>query len=214
MSEDEEEALLPDRVVRGPDGSVELRLVHRERRILRALVGDLHAILDEERPPPGVTEADEGSGEEADPVERRLYPDGRPDEAEASARFRDLVRSDIAEGRAARLAIVEDTLDADLIDDAGAEAWLGVLNDLRLVMATRLEVTEETEAQPIDDEDPDAAAKMVYAYVGWLEGQFVDVLAGALPEAPDDVLPPGVVPGDEPAGERGTDSGSGEDAPA
>jgi hypothetical protein len=61
-----------------------------------------------------------------------------------------------------------------------------VLNDLRLVMGTRLEVTDDPETQAFDPDDPDAAAKIVFAYVGWLEGQFVDVLAAVLPDAPDD----------------------------
>ena len=80
-------------------------------------------------------------------------------------------------------------LDDRSIDDRQAEAWLAVLNDLRLVMATRLGVTDDSEDQPIDDADPDAGARIVYAYAGWLEGQLVDVLADALPEVPEDDPP-------------------------
>jgi len=54
------------------------------------------------------------------------------------------------------------------------------------VMGTRLDVTEDSERHAFDAEDPDAAAMVVYAYVGWLEGQFVDVLADALPDVPDE----------------------------
>jgi hypothetical protein len=57
-------------------------------------------------------------------------------------------------------------------------------------MGTRLDITEEREAEPFDPEDPDAAAMIVYAYTGWLEGQFVDVLAAVLPDVPE--------PADEP----------------
>jgi len=209
-----------DSVVRLPDGTIGLRLVERERSILRALLGDLREIVGEEADPPGLTELDETGEDEdtdagaatadeddaddepddaepvevlTDPVLIRLYPDARPDDPAWSARFRDMIRGDLDDARRENLAVVEDTLDARSIDDDQAEAWLHVLNDLRLVMGTRLDITEEREAEPFDPEDPDAAAMVVYAYTGWLEGQFVDVLAAVLPEIPE--------PADDPADE-------------
>jgi hypothetical protein len=202
-------ASMRDSVVRLPDGTIGLRLVERERSILRALLGDLREIVGEEAAPPGLVELDDG-GEDVDadeggaaaddagadpddaepvdvltdPVLIRLYPDARPDDPAWSARFRDMIRSDLDDARRENLAVVEDTLDARSIDDDQAEAWLHVLNDLRLVMGTRLDITEEREAEPFDPEDPDAAAMIVYAYTGWLEGQFVEVLAAVLPDVP------------------------------
>jgi hypothetical protein len=208
-------ASMRDSVVRLPDGTIGLRLVERERSILRALLGDLREIVGEEAAPPGLVElddegedvdADEGGAaaddagadpDDAEPVDVltdpvliRLYPDARPDDPAWSARFRDMIRSDLDDARRENLAVVEDTLDARSIDDDQAEAWLHVLNDLRLVMGTRLDITEEREAEPFDPEDPDAAAMIVYAYTGWLEGQFVEVLAAVLPDVPE--------PADEP----------------
>lgn len=219
-------ASMRDSIRRLPDGRIGLRLAERERMILRALLGDLSEIVGEEADPPGLTPldgdadgelADDGEraedaapidGEPAeafsDPVLIRLYPDARPDDPAWSARFRDMIRGDLDEARRANLAVVSETLDARSIDDDEAEAWLHVLNDLRLVMGTRLGVTEEREAQPFDPEDPDAAALVVYAYTGWLEGQFVDVLAAALPEIPD--------PDDEPAAEPPADEFAGDDS--
>ena len=223
-------ASMRDSVVRLPDGTIGLRLVERERSILRALLGDLREIVGEEADPPGLTELDEPDDDAAeahadeveavadddgadadpddveagdvltDPVLIRLYPDARPDDPAWSARFRDMIRGDLDDARRENLAVVEDTLDARSIDDDQAEAWLHVLNDLRLVMGTRLDITEEREAEPFDPEDPDAAALVVYAYTGWLEGQFVDVLAAVLPAVPE--------PGDDPA----DDASAGDDA--
>jgi Domain of unknown function (DUF2017) len=139
---------------------------------------------------PGPADLDDDPADVLDPVLARLYPDARQDDPVASRRFRDLVGDDIAEGRIARLAIMDETLDEPSIDDRQAEAWLGVLNDLRLVMGTRLDVRDGTESQPIDEGDPEAAARIVYAYAGWLEGQLIDVLADALPEVPGDDEPP------------------------
>jgi len=138
---------------------------------------------------PGPAELDDETAEAVDPVLARLYPDSRPDDPGASARFRDLVGDELAEGRIARLGIMDETLDEPSIDDQQAEAWLGVLNDLRLVMGTRLDVRDDTESQPIAEADPEAAARIVYAYAGWLEGQLVDVLADALPLVAGDDAP-------------------------
>ncbi len=185
-------------VVRLPDGAILLRLTPNERAILRALVDDLRSIVGDETPTPGLWEADdppaeaapdaaaddEGAfdAEPADPVLARLYPDVRPDDPAWSAGFRDLVRGDLDDARRQHIASVEASLDARTIDDADAEAWLHVLNDLRLVLGTRLGVIDDGEDAPFDPEDADAAAKVVYAYTGFLEAQFVDVLAEALPD--------------------------------
>jgi hypothetical protein len=62
-------------------------------------------------------------------------------------------------GRGGRLA-----LDRDQVD-----AWLGTLNDLRLVLGTRLEVTEDTELD-VPDDDPHAQALLVYGWLGLAAG--------------------------------------------
>jgi Domain of unknown function (DUF2017) len=192
-------------VVRLPDGAILLRMTPNERAILRALVDDLRVIVGDETPTPGLWEADDpppaagpdadGDGDAAsdrapvDPVIARLYPDVRPDDAAWSAAFRDLVRGDLDDARREHIAAVEASLDARTIDDTDAEAWLHVLNDLRLVLGTRLGVVEDDDDGSFDPEDPDAAAKVVYAYTGFLEAQFIDVLAEALPDVPDDAAP-------------------------
>ena len=126
---------------------------------------------------------------DADPVIARLYPDVRPDDPAWSAGFRDLVRGDLDDARREHIAAVEASLDARTIDDADAEAWLHVLNDLRLVLGTRLGVVDDGDDASFDPEDPDAAAKVVYAYTGFLEAQFIDVLADALPDVADEGAP-------------------------
>ena len=70
-------------------------------------------------------------------------------------------------------------------DEAQAAAWLGAVNDLRLVRGTRLGITEENEANPVDEADPDARQKIVFLWLGWIEEQLVDALAAGLPEIPD-----------------------------
>ena len=225
---DEEEPLTADRVVRRADGSIALRLVQREREILRALVDDLALVVgapplptepwdadgrrtagdsDDWPDDPAVAaedalatgivgqddpaaDTDADDADDADDIDgadirARLYPSAAPEDPRADASYRRLVHEDLEAGRRARIAVVEATLDARSLDDVQAGAWLQTLNDLRLVLGTRLGVSEDAESESVDPEDPQAAARILYAYTGWLEGQFVDVLAAALPDVAD-----------------------------
>ncbi len=49
------------------------------------------------------------------------------------------------------------------------------LNDIRLVIGTKLDVSEDPSFE-ISDDDPDAPAFAIYAYLGWLLEQVVDAL--------------------------------------
>ena len=54
------------------------------------------------------------------------------------------------------------------------QAWLGVLNDTRLVLGTRLGVTEEERV--LDPADPEAGAYALYQWLTWLQGDLVEAL--------------------------------------
>ena len=76
----------------------------------------------------------------------RLYPPAFPDDPEAEAAYADLVLADLVDTRRERVAIVEATLDAEALDDAQAAAWLGTLNDLRLVLGSSLGIEDGDDA--------------------------------------------------------------------
>ena len=84
------------------------------------------------------------------------------------------MRDDLLAGHLAALDTVEGTADAELLDEVQLVAWLSALNDLRLVLGTRLDVTEEMDAVP--DDHPRAGAFAVYSYLGWLQEQVVAAL--------------------------------------
>ncbi len=68
---------------------------------------------------------------------------------------------------------------------------MGALNDLRLVLGTRLGVTEDDPSGLPGAADPDRDTRIVFAYAGWLLEQFVDALAEALPDV-EEQGPPAV----------------------
>jgi Domain of unknown function (DUF2017) len=53
-----------------------------------------------------------------------------------------------------------------------------VLNDARLMLGTRLDVSEETDFGAVDPEDPDAQELAVYAFLTFLQGELVEAVAG------------------------------------
>ena len=53
---------------------------------------------------------------------------------------------------------MEASIDADRLTEEQLLSWLGVLNDLRLVLGTRLEITEETTQYDFAAGDPRTSA--------------------------------------------------------
>jgi hypothetical protein len=91
-----------------------------------------------------------------------------------------MVRGPLVEQRLASIETVELTLDTDTLDDDAAGAWMRTLNDLRLVVGTRLDVSEDQ--TEIDLDDPDAQLYAVYDYLGFLVDRLVVALTETLPE--------------------------------
>jgi hypothetical protein len=77
---------------------------------------------------------------------------------------------------------MQETVNADRLTEEQAVAWLSAMNDLRLVLGTRLDVTEDTYEEDIDQEDPRFPSLAMYSYLGFLQEQLVEALAGALPD--------------------------------
>ena len=118
-----------------------MHLADSESSLLAGLIDDFAVML---------------SGSDAnDPAIQRLYPAGYSDDDAASAEFRELVQSDLAQGRTGRLeqcrAELPEGAGTVSLDDEAVDRWLRVLNDLRLTLGTRLGITDESE---LDTRDP------------------------------------------------------------
>ncbi len=117
-----------------------------------------------------------------DPALLRLLPDAYGDaDPEAGREFRRYTDSDLRAGKRAHAGTVLATLPAEGgrigLDRDQADAWLGCLNDLRLVLGTRLEVTEQLDADDLADDDPRLQALQVYSWLGWLQESLISCLS-------------------------------------
>jgi len=110
----------------------------------------------------------------------RLLPPAYSDDEEAQAEYARLMTDELVDGKRRALASMEATLErgAKRLTQEEAEDWLAVLNDARLTLGTRLDVTEETYDKDIDPADSEAAALEVFRYLGYLEEWLVESLMG------------------------------------
>jgi hypothetical protein len=141
---------------RTPDGGVVLRFSPEERALLAALASDLRSQLE---------------GEPADPSFRRLFPPAYDDEQDEQA-YRELAGDGLLDGRRRALELLAATARNDHLTAAEADAWLRALNDLRLVLGTRLDVQEEALV-----DRPESPELALYGYLSWIQEQLVAALA-------------------------------------
>ena len=135
-----------------------------------------------------------------DPALARLFPDAygdgpdaaeggeEPETAEYSAEFRRFTENDLrARKREDGLALVRSLDQAPtgrrgrvelVLDDEGCRRWLGALNDLRLTLGSRLEVTGDDSVDPyhLADEDPRKPLMLAFMWLGQLQETLVETL--------------------------------------
>lgn len=143
-----------------PTGEYTVDLEMWERDLLRTLPGQLRDLLASD-----------------DPALERLFPPAYLDDDERNDEYRRLMRDDLTDARLSSLAVLEATLDEKQLDEAQLTAWMGALNDLRLVLGTRLEVTEDMYDDEFDDDDPRSPGLALYSYLGYLQENVVQALS-------------------------------------
>ena len=152
-------------IERARDGSYVLSLQPWERDLLRSLPGQLRDLL---------------TSDPDDPALERLYPPAYVDDDERNEEYRRLMRGDLTSRRMTAIDVMEATVDEPVLDEEQLVAWMGAINDLRLVLGTRLDVTEEPLEDQVGEDDPRAPALALYSYLGFLQEHVVEALASAL----------------------------------
>jgi hypothetical protein len=147
-------------------GHVRIRLEPVESGLLETLLDDLSGVL------PAL--------EDDDPVRQRLFPSAYTDE-EAASEFRSFTEDALRESRIERLAMCRAELISAgsevVLDDDAAGRWLAVLNDLRLTIGTRLEVSEDDDPR-IDPADPQAQSRAIYQWLTAMQDSLVHAVSG------------------------------------
>ena len=110
----------------------------------------------------------------------RLFPTAYPTDPERDAGYQVFAKDQLIEQRRNSLDVVASTIGKDLLAEDELMAWMTVVNDLRLVLGTRLDVCEDTEE--FSPDDPNADAFEIYGFLGHVLSEIVDGLASVLPD--------------------------------
>jgi len=148
-------------IKRNRHGRFAINLSEPERQLLAALPGQLTELL----------------STPDDPALRRLFPPAyqEPGDEEHQAEYQRLMQEDLIERHRDALDTLARTAEATELSDEEMAAWLRSLNCLRLVIGTRLDVSEDD--NPVDTSTPE---RQVYLVLGWLEECIVEALAGSM----------------------------------
>jgi hypothetical protein len=152
------------RFVRDRDGAYTVRLDDDERRLLQTLPTQLATVVESE---PG------------DPWLQRLFPTAYPKDPEREEEWRLLMSVDLHDKRQQQLRTLAATADATTLTEDELLGWTQALNDLRLYLGTRLELSEETELEHFESDD-DQQLFILYSWLGIMQEETVQALAEAL----------------------------------
>jgi hypothetical protein len=151
------------RIKRNRSGEFELRLPPEEREVLRSLPGQMRDALELGN---------------ADPAVARLNPSACPDDEKVDEEYRELMGEQLNEGRLQALATLEESVDEGRLDEEQAMAWMRAINDVRLLLGTRLDVSEDPNDRKVAADDPRASAFALYDYLSLLTQELVEALEG------------------------------------
>ncbi|GAB1820745.1 DUF2017 domain-containing protein [Herbidospora sp. RD11066] len=118
--------------------------------------------------------------EPTDPVLARLFPSAYADDDAASTEFRRYTEGDLRDAkRTDAITLIETAAGGRVVlTTEQAQSWLRALNDLRLVLGVRLEITEEMHQEIADmgDDDPRYPAFVTYDWLTYLQDTLVQAL--------------------------------------
>ena len=172
-----------------------------EADLLRSLAGQLVELLRNEAAVPrddmdpfeALMDFSGPTQEPEDPVLARLFPTAYPKDEEAASEFRRFTEGGLRDGKAtSAITIIDGLEEAGLppelteeglmidveLDVATAETWMRSFTDLRLALATRLEIEEGDEDYwfSLPDDDPRSQVHDIYDWLGYLQETLVEAI--------------------------------------
>ena len=147
-------------------GGAKMRLDAGEPTLLRSMLEELAVVVAAE--------------DVADAAVDRLYP-AAYDKADDAAEYRALTEATLRSERLERIEqcageLATGTHVLDVSGEAG-DRWIRVLNDLRLVLGTKLGVTEEWD-HAVDPSDPEHVPQAAYIWLTAVQDSLVRALMG------------------------------------
>jgi hypothetical protein len=154
----------PGPVMANDDGTFSINLSADERETLTGFINQLRDLLrhgpDDERL-------------------RRLYPVAYHADGGLDDEYQSYMRDELTNSRAAAMDTAIDMLSRETpISEAELSALMRVVNSLRLVLGTLLDVGEGQDESDVDESDPSHGQHQLYGYLGWFLEWIVWALSG------------------------------------
>jgi hypothetical protein len=151
----------------------EVRLSASERDVVRSFAAQMRALLTAE------TAA-------SDPAVARLFPPALPDDdVLGNLEYEQQHGDELLLGKLDALDTLERTATATELSDRELTAWLGSINSIRLVVGTKLGVTEESTDRDFAGDEESAGLFELYGYFTWLQGWVIEALGDPPEGSPD-----------------------------
>ncbi len=166
-------------------GKIVIDLAPEESVVLQGLLRQLLTLLDDlPGGDPGLAELgiSENTAPPGDAVLARLFPDGYQEDPAAAKEFRRYTEAGLHDAkRAGAEAVLKGLTDEGgevRLEPEEAQIWLKALNDLRLALGTRLEITEESydRFEELDWDDPKFGMFAAYDWLTMLQDTLVRAL--------------------------------------
>ena len=211
------------RIIPDPEGGhIAIQMEDPEQTIITTLLADVSQLLSADLPEPdddpflrlvGHLDPDQDVQRPTDPALLRLLPDADSSDPQRSAEYRRLTERDLRESKLHSIRIALHSLGQHpgpiSLDSTAAGAWMRALTDVRLVLASRVGITTDEDAERLlggdaDGSETSEAILSLYELTTWLQEHLTQFMLDGLPDAEDDH--------DEPDHDDLGDSGAGTDA--
>jgi hypothetical protein len=133
------------------------------RRSLRAWGQELRGLVTTEDP-------------SSDASLQRLFPPAYPDDLLQNLDYEESMHDELRDGRISSAEMLIRTADETSLSEEELLAWMRTCNDLRLVLGTRLDLTEETAEENFADDEQALATYRTYALLSVLVETIVEAL--------------------------------------
>lgn len=127
-----------------------------------------------------------GEDPSSDPAVARLFPPAYQDDPLRNLEFETTLGGGPKTGKLEALDTVEGTVHASSLSEDELLAWIGVVNDLRLVLGTRIDITEEATDEDFPRADPRHDTYRVYQFLGWLLQGMLEAMGEPDSRGPED----------------------------
>lgn len=115
------------------------------------------------------------------PALERLFPPAYGDDVERSAGYAVLAGSELVEKRLDALSAFESEIELDELTTKQLSSWMRCLNDIRLILGTALNLTDDEEVPEFSEDGLHLYA--VYEELGYLLEYAVRALSGTIPDS-------------------------------